>query len=98
MIRFLFNRLMLRNDLFFIGDGSGFSNMLLYKNPKGEVFLGLWSEDKDLLWIVNSNGTVLKGFPVVCTAMPVFLPPVDVSQKFRLITVQNNFLCNFIVQ
>lgn len=84
--------------LFFKGDGSAFSDMLLYKNPKGEVFLSLWSEDKDLLWIVNSNGTVLKGFPIACSAMPVFLPPADVSQKFRLITVQNNFLCNFIVQ
>jgi hypothetical protein len=84
--------------LFFKGDGSVISNVLPYKNPAGEVFLGVWSDEKDLLWIVNSEGTVLKGFPLGCSALPVFLPPVDVGQKFRLIAVQNNFLCNFIVQ
>lgn len=85
-------------QLFFKGNGSAISNIVPHKNPAGEIFLGFWSDEKDLLWVVNSEGTVLKGFPVACTTMPIFLPPIDIGQKFRLITVQNNFLSNFVVQ
>lgn len=84
--------------LFFRTDGSVLSGILLYKNPAGEIFLGLWSDENDLLWVVNSEGKILKGFPVSCSAMPLLLPPVDDGQKFRLLAAQKNFLCNFIVQ